>query len=145
MTRPVPSGERQRDVAARVLHLAGRERDVVPGVGGEERADLRDADGDEQAERAVGGGDGRQQDKSGLMAVTPRGVQRSPKLAVIGVGVPAEQQADEDQRDAARAVLAVVKTFWMMLAVLAGRACWSTSAARSAGSPTSCCVESESA
>ena len=41
--------ERQRDVAPRILHLAGGERDVVPRVGGEQRADLRYGDGDHQA------------------------------------------------------------------------------------------------
>ena len=33
--------ERQRNVSPRILHLARRERDVVPGVGREQRAGLR--------------------------------------------------------------------------------------------------------
>ena len=110
-------GERERDVAARVLHLAGGEGDVVPRVGGEERADLGDAEGDEQAERrrAVAGG-GRDEGQSGLMVATPRGVQRSLKLAVTGARVaptntPIRMSATSDS------VLAEVKTFWMSLPI----------------------------
>ena len=101
--------ERQRDVAPRVLHFAGGERDVVPRVGREERSGLRDADRDEQPER------GRRADSPGTMSTVPRGVQKLPKLSATAVVVPAEQQADAGSARRSAPVFAVVKTFWMIL------------------------------
>src|SRR5271170_8260829 len=53
--------ERKWNIPSRIFHFAGGERDVVPRVSGEERADLRDAQRDEKAVTSGGadsGGDG---------------------------------------------------------------------------------------
>ena len=47
--------ERKRNVAARILHFASGERDIVPGVGGKKRIGLRHANADEQTESCRGG------------------------------------------------------------------------------------------
>ena len=100
--------QRQRNVAPRVLHFARRERDVVPGVGREERPGLRDADGDEQAERRHA--------PTAPARCRPRraAVQRSPKLSRHRGGVPAEQQAEPRSAPSSAPVFAVVKMFWMI-------------------------------
>ena len=112
ITIQVPSASDSGIVAPRILHFAGGERDVVPGVGGEERSGLRHAERDEQAER------GHRRQAAARCRLTPRGVQRLPKLSDDGRGVPAEQQADERSAPTSAPVFAVVNTFWMMLAVL---------------------------
>ena len=92
----MPSAERQRDVALRVFDLAGGEGDVVPGVRGEERVRLRDADADEQARSAVDGGQSRGP------TVLQVAAQR-PEVAEVGRDrAPAFQpddDAEHDQRD----------------------------------------------
>src|SRR4051812_27019802 len=41
----------ERNITPRVSYFAGNERDVVPGIGGEQRLRLRDANTDEQSKR----------------------------------------------------------------------------------------------
>ena len=68
-------GERERDVPFRVLDLTGGERDVIPGVGGEKRIGLRNADGDEKAEGGRGG-----QAMPDFLQIT----SQAPKIAEVG-------------------------------------------------------------
>src|SRR5207237_8334968 len=79
--------QRQRNIAAWVLHLARGEGDVVPGIRGEERPGLRDAEGHEQAERA----ERRDARRDRLEAA------RRPQVTEVG-GERGRVAADEDAR-----------------------------------------------
>ena len=83
-------GERERKIAARILHFARGESNVVPGIGGEERTGLRDADGDEQAE---GGGGAESGGERGDAASGPG----MAEIFVNGGGVPAEREASRSR------------------------------------------------
>src|ERR1035438_4908517 len=91
--------EREGDIAARILYLAGGESDVVPGVGGTERADLGYAKGDEEAECAPGGGDSSDE---GQVWFDGRHAARRPEVVEVnfdGIRVAREEQPNEDQRE----------------------------------------------
>ena len=84
--------QRQRQVASWLLHLSGREGDVVPRIGGEERAGLCDAQTDEQPKR---GGGAQAVDDVHLSA-------RGPEVAEVGrdgFRIPAQDQPGADERD----------------------------------------------
>ena len=125
MTMHGAERQRQRDVAPRVLHLAGGERDVVPGVGGEQRSGLRHADRDEQAER---GQRRRARARCRRRRAAPRGCRSCRRPPA---GFQPSSSADDDQPEQ-RAGLGGREDVLDDLCRTRGRACWSTSAARSA-------------
>src|ERR1700723_1134925 len=85
-------GKRERKIAARIFYFSCGESNVVPGISGEERAGLRDADGDEQAE----GGSGAQSRGKRRNAASGPG---TAEIFVNGGGIPTEREADQDQDD----------------------------------------------
>ena len=79
--------------------VAGHRINVVPGIGGEERANLGSAKRDEQAEHAAGGGNGGDE---GQVRLDGRHAVRRPQVGEIGlddVSVAREEQANDDQGD----------------------------------------------
>jgi hypothetical protein len=80
------NGERERKIAAGIFHFTGSESDVVPGIGGEKRAGLRNTDGYEQAE---GGGSAECRCERGDAASGP-GIA---KIRVNGCSVPTERES----------------------------------------------------
>jgi hypothetical protein len=95
-------GERERDVSFWIFHFARGERDVVPGVRGKERADLRNPERDQKAKHSRGRG--HRGDKrlhpvgAGLDGL--RIVQRpdAGEICVNRFGVAAHEDSGEDQR-----------------------------------------------
>ena len=87
-------GERQRHIAAGIAHLTGAEGDVVPGVGGEERADLRGAEGDEHAEGAFDGDAGC---RGGVVHGMP--CSAVGEIGLEGGDSEADEAADDDDAD----------------------------------------------
>src|SRR5277367_922050 len=85
-------GEREREIAARIFYFSGGESNVVPGIGGEERTGLRDADGHEQAEGGGGAeAGGERRDAAGGPGVA--------EIFVNGGGVPAQRESKQNQDD----------------------------------------------
>jgi len=78
--------ETQRDVAARVLNLAGGEGDVVPRVGAEEAADLHDCDDGEQTNEGGWAADADLHGVGGVPACSSQKLcQPGPKFAAMAV------------------------------------------------------------
>ncbi len=95
-------GERNGNIALRIFHFARRKRDVVPGVGGKKRSHLRDAERDEQTERARCG---RHRGDERFHPVRARldglRIVKRPDAAEIGVnrrGVASQKNSRQDQR-----------------------------------------------
>ena len=129
-------GQRQGNVASRILDLAGGEGDVVPGVGGKERPDLRHAQRDEQAE-------GRRRVEARARAAPPRGCPEVAEIARDRLGFqPTSRPTTISARSAP--VLAVVKTFWIHLAPIEPAGV-RPGQQRDQQMPSSCAVESETA
>ena len=129
--------EGERQVAAGVADFAGDEGDVVPGVGGEERAGLRDAECDEEAE--CGGG---------VEGVDERHVLRAPCMGEVGVedrGIAQEGEGCEsEEQDDAGELSGRVKTFWITLPQVTPRVLMKQMS-RMMARATAWAVESESA
>ena len=106
--------QRERNVAAGILHFAGGEGDVVPCVGGEERADLHHGQNHQQIHQHHGAADAHLD----RMHRTPAGVL--PELAPAGaeVGAPcgcisSHRECEQNQRGQSESALAEVKMFWI--------------------------------
>ncbi len=87
-------GQGEGDVSSGVLHFSGCEGDVVPGVGGEEGADLDDAEEDGQVDENDGATDA---DLNGMEG-RPAGV--APEVTKIGgdgSGVAADGEGENDE------------------------------------------------
>ena len=85
--------ERERNVATRIYHFAGREGDVVPGVGGEKRIRLRHADADEETEGGRGG-----QALADILQIAAQ----APEVAEVRCArarLQTDDDAEHDQRD----------------------------------------------
>ena len=94
-------GQREGNVTARIFHFASREGDVVPGVGGKDRAHLGDTKSHEQTEGARGGRNRRNQAAQKIRAgLNGLRVLHGPQVREIGVhggGVAAHENAQNDQ------------------------------------------------
>src|SRR6266496_1562267 len=87
--------QRKRNIAFRILYLAGGEGDVVPRVSSEQGISLRDTNTDKQSKR-----NSRGQTASHVLQFAAD-MPEIAKIQMHGIGIPAQEHAQQNQSDQA--------------------------------------------